>query len=406
MLFAPSLRAYAALTGNHRLPLLEKILTTQPVKKPQLSQDIMHDIINICCTVEVLPHALLEAGNLQEVIWQLQERGLSDRAQALEELLTETLEDGEVVSMHDIGIGVTGARLVEFSNGLRGVFKNMYFRSEVAMFELDKLIGLHVFPLTVLRTLHDEQGSMQLYIESSMSATEIQEQLWQEMASAEDKRQLLLAISPSAKIRTLRLLGLDKDINPANRLFPLQGRQIAIDGGYSFYTPGFGQEIAFRDFRADPVSYYTDPDFIEQLKKLTTKQMKWVVEPIRNAWADNSKKIKNIHDMMEASPAVLTPPYPNNMLLSQLERVYEEEYLHLGARYMEEKRQELLFFMEYKGVQAALAERVLSFIDFVEQPSAYMPQKAALLTSKDIEEIARSRTKREQFIDAHKKPAF
>ena len=104
-------------------------------------------------------------------------RGGSSRpgATALEDLLRHRLEHSQVVKVRNLQGGLSGAHLVEFDDGLRAVFKTTHgsresFRHEVSLYRLDKLIGTQVVPVTTTRTLADEKGSLQLFIENSISA--------------------------------------------------------------------------------------------------------------------------------------------------------------------------------------------------------------------------------------------
>ena len=65
---------------------------------------------------------LLRVGNLQEIIWQLQETGAKQQSEELTLLLQDTLENAEIDDRDRIGVGRSGAELVTFANGIRGVF--------------------------------------------------------------------------------------------------------------------------------------------------------------------------------------------------------------------------------------------------------------------------------------------
>ena len=296
--------ALAAGAVRSAPPLREEILAALggKLRPNQLAAKFANSIAAMLYTTAV-DHELIEMGNLQEIIWQLQETGMPDQAAQLEQLLADTLMTEKIVSLEHIGQGVAGARLVTFANGLRGVFKASRATHEVAMYRLDQLLGTHVFPITVMRTIGDETGSMQLFIENAASAADIKE------IRRKEDGDMLRVPSPAA-INTLRLLGYDNDNHGHNYLFPIKGRVIAIDGDYAFSHRSRGWQGLWQHFREylgqseeeqlkhQPVymEYRIDPAFISRLEKITPEQIDAVLAPI--IALDDDEELQKIFDKL------------------------------------------------------------------------------------------------------------
>lgn len=94
-------------------------------RKIELSSQIKSEIERIMSGAGLgeVGEELLRLGNLQEIIWQLQEMGAEQQSEDLTLLVRDMLENAEIIDMEDIGVGVSGAQLIKFANGLRGVFK-------------------------------------------------------------------------------------------------------------------------------------------------------------------------------------------------------------------------------------------------------------------------------------------
>ena len=243
---------------------------------PQLKRKIEGMILGV--GLGEMGEGLLQTGNLQEIIWQLWETGAKQQSEELTLLVRDTLENAEIIDMEDIGVGHSDAQLVKFANGLRGVFKTASngddeFIREVMVYHFDRLIGTHVFPLTTLRVIDGEEGSMQLFIENSMSAFDIVEERLEGTGIHRDKFNLnrimdVLEVE-SPNVKTLKLLTLNSDrVNPQNYLFPFIGRVIAVDGSRAFSGGENALQKIARRMRAHPNAYNFDPTFISHLEQL------------------------------------------------------------------------------------------------------------------------------------------
>ncbi len=222
---------------------------------------------------------LLEVSNVQEIIWRLQEQGAVDRAAALQALLQHQLEHSAVRSVRNLRGGVSGARLIELDDGLRAVLKTVdndkdAFGRELQLYRFDNLTGMQVVPLTTTRALAGEKGSVQLYVENSLSAFDILVAKRRQLGlsrNVQDSHVLFnRAITPPASpaVKTLRLLSLDSDDdNPGNYLFPSRGRQIAIDGGRAFTANAEKVAENIRHLQEHPEEYLLDEHLIANMEK-------------------------------------------------------------------------------------------------------------------------------------------
>ncbi len=102
-----------------------------------------------------------------------------------DEQVRDLLLHGEVVNVRELGRGSTRPKLVELTAGatrMRAIFKTVderpglgydgqaldRHRQEVAAYRLDRLLGLGLVPVTVLRKLDGVEGSMQQWVEDAI----------------------------------------------------------------------------------------------------------------------------------------------------------------------------------------------------------------------------------------------
>ena len=224
-------------------PTSKKILAALggKLRVPEYTSELVRRIADITNATPLADEVdeLVKVGNLQEIMWRLHDEGLVDEATQLEKIISNRLATDEIVAISKLD-GTQGSQLVEFASGLRGVYKNFTGGRELAVYRLDQLLGTHVFPLTTVRTIDGETGSVQLFIENATSARDAASLYFTEA------------------MNTLRLLANDGDhSNPANYLYPYKGRAIAIDGGYAFhYHFGEFEELwrYFNDSRGEKLA--------------------------------------------------------------------------------------------------------------------------------------------------------
>ena len=166
--------------------------------------------------------------------------------------LEEFLKTAKLVSLVDIGKGVTRSRKATFElNGVTesAVFKTIdekplvgvttledgrvdaefqaSWRTEVAAYELDKMIGLRMVPATVERRLDNKVGSLQFWVASMMDEKKRQKenlrppdpQAWNDQMN---------------KLFVWDNLIYNVDLNLGNILITEQWRMIAIDHSRTF----------------------------------------------------------------------------------------------------------------------------------------------------------------------------
>ena len=259
------------------LPTTAQVTNSYPVRENHLSKPLVQKIRSISGKVLGTElDALLAVSNVQEIIWRLGEEGAAEHANELETLLRQNLEHSAVRDMRVIRDGHTNPWLIELDDGLRAVFKTIdtyedNFRRELLLYRFDHLIGTHVVPITITRTIDGKTGSMQLFIENSISAEDILQAKLRQLGLSEgySHRLLLLSTLPQASpvVKTLRLLALERDENPGNYLLPLVGRQVAIDGGRTFLasTEQVKQNIA--NLHENPAAYYLNTQLVANIER-------------------------------------------------------------------------------------------------------------------------------------------
>jgi hypothetical protein len=165
--------------------------------------------------------------------------------------IEQFLAHAKITAIKDIGKGVTNPQKATMEqDGVThfGVFKTIdekpaigqtqvgavvesefqdSWRTEVAAYELDKLIGIHLVPTTVERFYNAKTGSMQLWCDSILD---------------EEKRQATKAMPPDAAAWNNQMSNLflwdnliyNVDRNPGNILITAEWRLIAIDHSRTF----------------------------------------------------------------------------------------------------------------------------------------------------------------------------
>ena len=132
------------------------------------------------------------------------------------------------------------------------------FIREVMTYHFDRLIGTHVFPLTTLRTIDGEEGSIQLFIENAKFCIPV------------CGKWIYFNFPASPNVNTLRLLTLSSDHNLQNYLFPYVGRVVAIDGSRAFTGGDDVVKKVAEHLHAHPEKFNLDPTFVSKLEQLVS----------------------------------------------------------------------------------------------------------------------------------------
>jgi hypothetical protein len=202
--------------------------------------------------------------------------GLDD--DALEKWLT----DAEIVNLEDVGTGVTDPQKVTLRKDgveLRAVFKEVssddsgaYNRSaaintsdryeyELAAYQLDRMLGLDMVPVTVQRTVKQHRGILQFWVDNSINVRRMLEQKKQPDGWC--------AAGPQYNLMNVfDVLIYNSDRTQENALFTQDWMLVLID-----------HSRAFRTLRSDPTLLYkggvkVPPELAERLKGLDRDALK------------------------------------------------------------------------------------------------------------------------------------
>ncbi len=271
--------------------------------------DKMSAIINATSIATDLSD-LVKVGNLQEVVWRLDEGGFATEATAMKKLIEDMLTNAKIVSQDDqaLSIGATKPMLLEFDSGLRGVFKGDYGRyewksrydwpaREVAAYRFDQLIGLNIFPITVPRRMDGYQGSgsVQLFIDGANGDFRRQYVNYAELIG----KDLPEVDIDNAKRKTFFMLTLNGDGHPVNTLVPISGRAIKIDAHIAFSQESY----SVGNLKENIGKYYLDDDFIARLDSITREQLEAIFQPLfKTEYVDIVDRLhKTIHNYVAAA---------------------------------------------------------------------------------------------------------
>ncbi len=121
---------------------------------------------------------------LQELLWTLEELGDKKSAQKVKAELKKTLERGEILEIKNLEIeGIPrGAQkekyVVSFKDGTKALFKPdpkvkdfvANSDAEVSAYLLDQKLELNMVPMTVMRTINGQRGSLQYFVDNAKPA--------------------------------------------------------------------------------------------------------------------------------------------------------------------------------------------------------------------------------------------
>ena len=328
-------------------------------------------------------------GNLQGMIRWLRDTGKMEKAKKLEELLTSVLKEEEIVKVERAGGGRTGALILTFKNGVRGVFKHKSEQWEgIAMYRFDKLLGTNSFPMTVKRAvelrkgaveLGDKvsfngpvlqlEGSVQLFVENGIELSHAGEIYGKAFALPRKPR----------RVNTLALLANDTDMGSHNVLVPARGQMLAIDGGHAFnvyrgHLPGSDEKITVSSTLHGKIhKYYTHPDFISRLQNITDENLRHVAEPLFNFFPKEEmailkkfdEAIDSINSSNELAGAIKTATLSD--MADQLRALYKKTFSEDDLSEIEEILIERVnLYRDHLQVPAFLRNRIDEYVEAVQ----------------------------------------
>ena len=192
---------------------------------------------------------MLNSGLFQEAEWRLAELGNQMGAESTHLLLKKIMCEGEVLDLKDLGMGgATKPQAASLPYGVIGVFKekkylhpSASYRSEIAAYEFDRLVGFRLVPMTVKRKIKKKKGSLQYFVKNSKSVIKA------------------LSYERSKNLNVFDYLISNKDRNEGNLLIA-GGREIAIDHGLALRGANLlGRYLKFTDRVSNAFGIATHP---------------------------------------------------------------------------------------------------------------------------------------------------
>jgi hypothetical protein len=203
---------------------------------------------------------LIQRGQVQDAIWKLKESGQGQAAAGLAGQVEYALRHATVRSKRVLNEGLTISYILEFSNGMKGVFKphvGMHSNagSEVGAFRFDRLLGFDLVPVTTVREVDGEVGSLQLFMPHAVNA---------EQTSIP---------RPSARMDLFDYLIQNIDRHLANFMVqPWNGRLVAIDHGLTFFARAKGSRVKeLTD--AEVRRLMPDPELLGRMRALSRESL-------------------------------------------------------------------------------------------------------------------------------------
>lgn len=193
-------------------------------------------------------------------------------------VLEDMLRKAEILRSQSSGTGVTGSLRLYLSTGqsdFSACWKNVYgvrmgylegWRFEIAAYELDKLIGLHMIPPTVERKFKARTGSLQLWVENALSD---EKRLSDAIPIPEDKR--LLWSRHKYLTRAFDCLIANDDRTQQNILYTEDWRTILIDHSRAFRSSKkYRTRLVYgrRGIKAEQLIRSLPRSFVQSIKNL------------------------------------------------------------------------------------------------------------------------------------------
>ncbi|MFW6129169.1 MAG: hypothetical protein ACOC6P_02860 [Candidatus Aminicenantaceae bacterium] len=199
------------------------------------------------------------------------------------------LSTADIVEFEEIGEGVTNPYRLYLKKGEiersgcwknpKGVQKGFLegWQYEIAAYEMDKLLDLHMIPPTVEREFRGKKGSLQLWIDSEMSALDRMEK------NIEIPKNHLLEWGRRKYLaRAFDCLIANDDRTQQNIRYTKDWRTILIDHSRSFRSKGVYQRRLIygrKGIKAKKLIKMFPRTFVNNLKALNYERIKSAVRP-------------------------------------------------------------------------------------------------------------------------------
>jgi hypothetical protein len=214
-------------------------------------------------------------------------RAVGPRPAGIDDDALETwLAQAEIVGVEGLDTGITKPQRVTLRKDgieLRAVFKQLStdfgiqdrtramnesdrYQYEMAAYKLDRLIGLDMVPVTVLRSIKGKQGALQFWIEGALSVREILQQKLQKAGWCESGPQYNL-------MNVFDLLIHNADRNQQNALWTRDWTLVLIDHTRAFAALTGNPTLLYRG------GAYVPPALAKRLESLDQETLTKTLGP-------------------------------------------------------------------------------------------------------------------------------
>ena len=306
------------LTEQERTQRLEELENTFSIVKnltegiPQMQYSAeftaqMNAIINDTHIADELQQ-YVQVGNLQEVLWRLEESGLSDEALQLEKIIKRGMVDDNAYHYNQWIIG--GNIPTKLKNGI--VAYESMILEDLIVYRLDKLFDTKVVPMVVnegdARTSRHLpfEATLGLHIERALSPG-----VGNVKTYMQDKENIIFANKYTAyldfigmeqvepppltaeHLQRAQLLRYVADSGEANGTYPLRGRALEFDVFYDSGKPKITWDVSQLDF--------VEHEFIARLQKITLDDFEevFLAEKYSGDFGSQDERAREAYDRLQ-----------------------------------------------------------------------------------------------------------